>query len=64
MPRKGHSESIWACGSCERNDEVISSYEEIQNSGIPICLECGEDMEFIAEYWVEDKQTSFLDGPF
>ena len=50
----GHSESLWRC--CQHEEEIITevkvTYADLSVFGIPICSECGEDMEFVEESWL------------
>lgn len=55
MPNKGHSESTWVCTECEEEPiRTNINYSDIEVAGIPICRECGEDMEFVGEKWIEE----------
>ena len=50
---KGKSFSTWVCSNHE--GETVSqrqvTYADIACTGVPICRECGEDMEFSSEQW-------------
>ncbi len=53
---KGHSESTWVCHN--HDGEVLTqtkvTYVDMELMGVPICSECGEDMQFDSEKWVEE----------
>lgn len=51
----GHSISKWVCNNHGEDVHIQDhvTYQDIAEAGIPICSECGEDMEFISEKWVE-----------
>ena len=55
---KAHSESLWKC--YQHEEEIVTeakvTYADLSVFGIPICSECGEDMEFIEEDWVDTIQ--------
>mgnify|MGYP001614530394 CR=1 FL=1 len=44
------SAGMWKCEDCDK--DVQSDYEQIAYSGIPICPECGEEMEFDQEVFL------------
>ncbi len=46
----GHSVSIWIC-ECGKKQET--TYQDISYIGVPLCPECGEDMDFESEEWRE-----------
>ena len=48
--REEAGEEIDPCPSTK----VEADYEQISYSGIPICLECGQDMEFDHEEFMDE----------
>lgn len=55
----GHSESTWICMYCQdpnKNHPIQEhvTYQDMSCVGTPICEECGEDMDFVSEKWVEE----------
>lgn len=56
---KGHSLSTWECLQCAEAGEPTTAqttYTEMAYSGTPICPECGDEMEFQKEVWIEDRK--------
>lgn len=45
-------EASWGCGACEVAVFVAPSFYE--ESGTPICSECGEDMEYTGTWLLGD----------
>ena len=56
---KGHSESIWMCPECTKDIKQTTTYSDIACHGIPICPECGEDMSFVSEEWIEEDVNMY-----
>jgi len=57
----GEIETIWSCEHCGLRDQI--SYESLDDiigslreSGWPICLDCGEDLDF------QTEQSVYIDG--
>jgi hypothetical protein len=53
--KSGNSFSAWKCPFHDHMIQKNVTYKDIESVGIPICSECGDDMEFISERWEPKK---------